>query len=367
MEIRNVENAESLFRLTNPLSIAAQGVIPSPYSQPATTIISRVSLPLMNFAAKIAGAAFVCVLCACANVLDQSAALATAPYTIEDGGRIIIEAEVNDRGPFEFALDTAASIPVIFDEPRTTLELQALEGQEVIIHGAVASGRFPLIRAARISIGPEVWSKARIAAMPRPAQMRSNIDGILGIDFLRRYAVGFSNHYRLVRLYAPGLLRHQSYQGWAAIPLSPQRVGSSAASLYFFNIGILRHQIRSIFDLGAGLNVLNWKAARSIGVMPTTYGFEAGDPVVGIMEATPKVSMLKAEKVTTGNVSWHNEKFAIVDLAIFETLELSDGPAAIVGAGMFTQRDFIIDFVRNRLLVNVAGAEADRVDRVASP
>ena len=110
MEIRNVENAESLFRLTNPLSIAAQGVIPSPYSQPATTIISRVSLLLMNFAAKIAGAALVCVLCACANVLDQSAALATTPYTIEDGGRIIIEAEVNDRGPFEFALDTAAIV-----------------------------------------------------------------------------------------------------------------------------------------------------------------------------------------------------------------------------------------------------------------
>ena len=64
----------------------------------------------MNFAAKIAGAALVCMLCACANVLDQSAALATTPYTIEDGGRIIIEAEVNDRGPFEFALDTAAIV-----------------------------------------------------------------------------------------------------------------------------------------------------------------------------------------------------------------------------------------------------------------
>ena len=52
---------------------------------------------------------------------------------------------------------------------------------------------------------------------------------------------------------------------------------------------------------------------------------------------------------------------------IFETLELGEGPATIVGAGMFTQCDFIIHFVRNRLLVNVAGAEADRVGIVVYP
>ena len=73
--------------------------------------------------------------------------------------------------------------------------------------------------------------------------------------------------------------------------------------------------------------------------------------------------MFEAEAVTTGTVKWHNETLSIADLAIFQTLALSAGPAAIVAAGMFTQRDFVIDFVRNRLLVNVAGSEADRVDQ----
>ena len=36
-----------------------------------------------------------------------------------------------------------------------------------------------------------------------------------------------------------------------------------------------------------------------------------------------------------------------------------DSPAAILGAGLFTQRDFIIDFVRSRLLVKVAMGEVD--------
>ena len=80
------------------------------------------------------------------------------------------------------------------------------------------------------------------------------------------------------------------------------------------------------------------------------------------MQNTLNVATFRAEEVETGLVRWHNETFSIADLAIFETLALSAGPAAIVGAGMFTQRDFVIDFVRNRLLVNVAGVEADRVD-----
>jgi hypothetical protein len=41
---------------------------------------------------------------------------------------------------------------------------------------------------------------------------------------------------------------------------------------------------------------------------------------------------------------------------------LNGKPAVILGAGLFTQRDFVIDFVRSRLLVNVAMDEADQSD-----
>ncbi|MCZ6771853.1 MAG: hypothetical protein O7G83_07690 [Proteobacteria bacterium] len=64
----------------------------------------------MNFA----GTALVCMLCACANVLDQSAALATTPYTIEDGGRIIIDFVrnrllINLAGAEAYRVDVAVS------------------------------------------------------------------------------------------------------------------------------------------------------------------------------------------------------------------------------------------------------------------
>jgi hypothetical protein len=51
----------------------------------------------------------------------------------------------------------------------------------------------------------------------------------------------------------------------------------------------------------------------------------------------------------------------IADLEIFETFMLGDSPAAILGASLFTRRDFFIDFVRSRLLVNVAMDEVDAI------
>jgi hypothetical protein len=62
--------------------------------------------------------------------------------------------------------------------------------------------------------------------------------------------------------------------------------------------------------------------------------------------------------VRTGRVRWQDEEFSIVELEVFDMLSRADTPCAILGAGLFTQRDFIIDFARNRLLVKVVMDEA---------
>ena len=51
----------------------------------------------------------------CAGVLDLDGALAVTPYRIGENGRIVIDVRVNGEGPFDFALDTGASISAVFD------------------------------------------------------------------------------------------------------------------------------------------------------------------------------------------------------------------------------------------------------------
>lgn len=305
----------------------------------------------------ILGLASVFALSACASVLDLDGALSVAPYHVEDSGRIVVEARVNGQGPFDFALDTGASISAVFDELRNELALETVPGIRVIVHGAVDSGKFPLLDIGLLEVGSEVWTDPRIVSLPGNTAAGASIDGLLGVDFLRRYAVGFSTEDRVIRLYPPVLVAHRSYRGWASVPLEAEFIGESGAALYFIDIAIDGRELRAVFDLGAGLNVINSPGARSLGVAPSVLRRE--DVFSGALGRSTVFAQLDAENVTTAGIRWQNEVFSIADLEVFETLMLRDSPAAILGAGLFTQRDFIIDFVRSRLLVRVAMDEID--------
>lgn len=313
----------------------------------------------------ILGFSAIFMLCGCAAVLDQDGALAIAPYDINDSGLIVVDVRVNDEGPFEFALDSAASISVVFDRLRGELALEAIPGKAVTIHGAVASGQFPLLDIRSLQVGREVWDKPRIVSMPGTTVGKTGVDGILGVDFLRRYAVGFSNRDRVVRLYPPELVSHGSYRGWTSVPLEPVYVGESGAALYLFEIEIGGRTIPALFDLGAGLNMMNWPAAHSLGIDPADL--RGDETFTGAIETAPLVARFKADEVTTGRIRWRNEVFSIAELEIFTTLINGDSPCAILGAGLFIQRDFIIDFTRLRLLVKSAMDEVDGSDAKDDP
>lgn len=306
---------------------------------------------------KITGVATYFLLCGCASTLDEDGALATVPYEINENKGIVVEVRVNDQGPFAFTLDTAASISVIFDELSSKLSLEPVSENVVVIHGLVASGKFPLRNVDQLSVGSEVWIDPVIAAMPGEAVARTGIDGILGVDFLRRYAVGFSIEDRVIRLYPPARLDGRSYRGWTAIPLEVLYVGDTRTALYFFEIDVGGVKMPAIFDLGAGLNMMNWSAANSLGLDPVKLRDD--EQVAGAIDSTPIVARIRAREVKTGNVRWKNEEFMIAELEIFTTLMQSATPSAILGAGLFTQRDFIIDFTRNRLLIKTAMREAE--------
>ena len=306
---------------------------------------------------KIIGLAPVFVLWGCATVLDEDGALAMARYDIEENGRIVVDVQVNDQGPFAFALDTGASISVLFDEARNTLELEPVPGKSVMIHGVLASGTFPLLNISRLAVGREVWAGPRVASLPGETLAATGIDGILGVDFLRRYAVGFSTRDRVIRLYPPELVALRNYRGWTSIPLEPEYIGDAGAALYFFEIEIGGQRIPALFDLGAGLNMINWAAARSLGLEPVDTRDD--DLLAGAIESAPVTARIRFDEVRTGHIRWRDEEFTVAELEVFSTLTPGRSGCAILGAELFTQRDFIIDFTRSRLLVNVAMAETN--------
>lgn len=306
---------------------------------------------------KILRAAALLALPGCASVLDLDNALAIAPYKIEDGGRIIVEARLNGHGPYDFVLDTGASISAVFNNVRDQLALEPVPGKSVIVHGAIASGKHPLLRIEQLQLGSAVWSDPRVVSLPGETEAGANVDGVLGVDFLRRYAIGFSVRDRVVRLYSPDVIADRSYRGWASVPLKAEAVGDSGAAFYFFDIEIEGWKIAAVFDLGAGFNMINWAGVESLG--RTARALRMKVLLSGALESSHVLARIRAEEVTTAGIRWRNEEFSVGDIKIFETFKLNDKPAAILGAGLFTQRDFVIDFARNRLLVRVAMNEVN--------
>jgi aspartyl protease len=295
------------------------------------------------------------ILCGCASTLDVDSAVAIAPYHIGNGGRIVVEVRVNDQGPFHFALDTGASISVVFDRLRRQLELESVAGESIIIHGLVDSGLFPLLSISRLQVGRETWLDPRVASLPGETAAGADFDGILGIDFLQQYAVGFSTEDRVLRLYSPQQIRDKSYRGWASVPLKAVNIGARNTALFFFETEFGGQKVPALFDLGAGLNMINWPAAHFLRLAPE--GHKRGELLSGALESTPVMARFNAAEVSTAGIRWQNEAFLVADLAIFATLGKDDSPFVILGSGLFNQRDFLIDFVRNRLLVKTAMEE----------
>ena len=209
--------------------------------------------------------------CVTAPTLELDDALATVPYEIDESGLIIVKALVNDEGPYDFALDTGASISFLFEDRARELALEAVPDTDVTIHGIVASGEFPLTRIGRIQVDNAVWNDALLVLLPGRTPATESVDGILGIDFMRRYTIAFSQGESILRLYRPERVREDAYRGWTPVPLEPATIRQSTERLYFFEVTIDAHRIPALFDLGATDNLMNWASSPSVSAQENNW------------------------------------------------------------------------------------------------
>lgn len=295
-------------------------------------------------------AVVIIMLSACTTTtINPEEALVAVPYSVSEGGRIILDVNLNGRGPYAFAVDTASSISVIFEKLRRELNLESEPGVLVNVQGLTTAGSFPVVDLPDIQIGDRQWGGMRVALLPGNSAVDQGIYGLLGIDFLRQFGLAFTTDGRVLRLFEPPSLSGRTYAGWDSVPLASVVVGSSGAALYFFTVRIQEQSIFALLDLGSGLNLLNWPAGRELGLDPVRIrGKEA---LSGVTGDTPILVRLVAREIRTARVRWTNEEFSVADAGIFAAIPQGERPMAILGYGFLGQRDFIIDFARNRLLI----------------
>ena len=123
----------------------------------------------------------------------------------QDGAALLVPVHVNGEGPFDFVLDTGATVTCIDAALADSLSLPPLRGAVGMGAGATGAGQLRLVRMDSVRV-----AGARASGLPGCvldlAHIRSvgfEADGLLGLNFLKPFRVTLDFERSVLILRAP--------------------------------------------------------------------------------------------------------------------------------------------------------------------
>lgn len=158
-----------------------------------------------------------------AEIVDETIQLS------RKGNSLIVDVRINNRGPYQFILDTGASKTVM--APALMNELGIAYSQDEVkmvgVAGRVVSGG--LARLDRINVGRAVVSNFQVSVFAIKQLNAEQIQGLLGQDFL--------NHFKMELDGANNTLRLRAHQR-----------GNAVGSIHDQPRNVTREEVRSFFN-----------------------------------------------------------------------------------------------------------------------
>lgn len=126
------------------------------------------------------------------EVLAERPTAGPVPFRLAHPAKplIILETTVEGQGPFRFVLDTGASLTIISPELAQTLDITLEQPQVGLGAGGGVEVRIGTVRS--VSIGETRQENVKVGVMDLrgiAAAVGSEIDGIIGYNFLSNYRV----------------------------------------------------------------------------------------------------------------------------------------------------------------------------------
>lgn len=305
---------------------------------------------MVTLLSKTAPVLWLLLFCLCVSVpaLADSQSPVRVPLR-QVGDVLVVPVGHGEAGArrFAFRLDTAAHETALYRRMVATLALDRSAEAPVVVQGPAGRRVVARYRVGALQVGSIRHRMESAAGLPSTVNPGEPLYGVLGQDFLLRFAVEVDVPKGLLTLHprrAP-LERH----GFTAHSLSPV-----TARLVSVTVRIDGEPVQALIDTGAGRSVVNPRAARRL---TTTVG--QGSAITGVDGVTIASRTLDTpSSVALGETVLARTKLVVADLPVFRTLGMDDRPAMILGADVLHRRAFILDWQRMRLLVagDAAGA-----------
>lgn len=107
------------------------------------------------------------------------------------GAALVVPVHLNGQGPFDFVLDTGATLTCVDQEVARRLGLPEARGMRGVGAGAGGAGQMRLVTLDSLRVGAARAEELTACALDleHTARVGLEIDGLLGLNFLRSFRV----------------------------------------------------------------------------------------------------------------------------------------------------------------------------------
>ena len=283
------------------------------------------------------------------TVPAQATLPAEQPYHIASDGRLVTDILINGQGPFSFLIDTASSTSLIYEHVRQKLNLTQSQPGNIRVYGINDVSDAIPVKLSKLSVAGEETRDLTIGVLPESGP--DEHDGVLGLDVLAHYFVVLDRGTMQLKLLPPDPVSAKPYEDWAQAKLTPRFLRKFHIQFWYLSTRFNDHRFNTLFDLGAGITMMNWDAAEELGVHKRDFEHFGPPPdelqdVLG--KSSPAVRLMDLDIGLPGK-SWDRQLAIISDAPVFGYFDLEEKPAAIMGPGLLRNTSLAIDFVDGKL------------------
>lgn len=283
--------------------------------------------------------------------------IAEIPYRMDYDGWITVDVMVNGNGPYDFIIDSGATLTSAFTSLAIKENFEVNDHPPIRVLGLTDFQHLPAYSFGDLQIANQFLSDHIGVVLPDWEPLHRSPDGILGLDFLTRYAVMFNAETKTVRLYDPTNLPNEPLRKWSHAALIPDGFGQDSDNLHRIRVNIQGHRISCLLDLGASGTLLNYPALRRLfsGIRinrNSEPGFLTGTRLMSIFDDDKKARLVRITRVGIADAIWKHRTFVVFNPPIFEELGVHNKPFCLLGSDLMTERRFMLDFANERLYID---------------
>jgi predicted aspartyl protease len=254
---------------------------------------------------------------------------------------------IDGQGPFVFVIDTGAGTTSIADTVADRLGLPA--GDPVLVHGITEAAMAPTVLVERLELNGMGFSQLRC-----PVFQRSQLgaDGLIGLDVLSRFRLRFDVALRTATLTLRGVrivLGGDVQTGSRIRRGRMNTVRGRYGQMVLTQVQVDGQTTSAFVDSGAQYSIGNLALRDAISARnPNRRRAPRPVPVYGVTGQRLNAELLQVDDLRLGLTRLGPTPLLFADLHAFETLEMADRPALLIGADVLSRfREVVLDFPDN--------------------